>query len=168
MGVGVALVLLDVSDRFEVSVEGGLSLKPSNIPSQFRFSFFSFDVLSVGFETLVGASEFSSCVFVFRSPKMDFFVPESLAGRSLPSVFGLELERFRLGNHPFRAGPDMSVDDTAARVFESDFVCGCCSSAEDLVFLPGHHDLFVLVVGASLLSAELETVLLEVVEAAAG
>jgi hypothetical protein len=41
MGVGVAWGLLDVSDRMELSVDGGLSLNPSNMLSQFRFFFFS-------------------------------------------------------------------------------------------------------------------------------
>ena len=98
---------------------------------------------------------------------MDFFVPESLESRSLTSFFGLELERFKLGNQPFRAGPDDSVDDAVTRVFVSDFVCVCGSSAEDLAFLPGHHDLLVLAVEESLMSVELDTVLLEVAEAAA-
>lgn len=168
MGVGVALGLLDVSDRFELSVDGGLSLSPSSIPSQFRFSFFSFDVLSVGLDAFAGASEPSSCVFVFLSPNIDFLAPESLAGRSLPSVFGLELERFRLGSQPFRAVPEASVDDAETRVFGSDLECGCCSSAAARVFLPGHHDLLVLVVEESSLLDELTTVLFEDDEVAAG
>lgn len=164
MGVGVAVGLLEVSDRFEVSVDGGFNLNPSNIPSQFRFSLCSPDPPAVGLDAFAEASEVSTFVFALRSPNMDFFVPESLAGRSLPSVFGLELERFRLGNQPFRAGPDVSVDDAAARVFVSDLVCDCCSSAEDFVFLPGHQDLLVVAVEDSMLSVELDTVLLEVDE----
>ncbi len=167
MGIGVAAGLLDVSDRFEVSVDGGFSLNPSNIPSQFRFSFFSLDPPSDGLDAFAGASEVSTFFFAFRSPNMDFFVPESLESRSLTSFFGLELERFKLGNQPFRAGPDDSVDDAVTRVFVSDFVCVCGSSAEDLAFLPGHHDLLVLAVEESLMSVELDTVLLEVAEAAA-
>ena len=125
IGVGVALGLLDDSDRFEASVAGGLSLRPSSKPSQFRFSFFSREVLSVDLETLVGASELSRLVFAFLSPNMDFFVPESLAGRSLVSTFGLELERLRLGSQPFRADPAVSVDDVETRDFVSAFECGC-------------------------------------------
>jgi hypothetical protein len=96
---------------------------------------------------------------------MDFLVPESLAGRSVPSVFGLELERFRVGSQPFRAVSEASVDEAAVRDFGSDLGC---SSAEARVFLPGHHDLPVLAMEDSSLLAELDAVLFEDGDVAAG